>query len=136
MAEAIFKELAHREGNLIHFEVSSAGTKNWDVGLWPDYRTRQILDENNIPLDPGKRAQMITEREKNQADYLIAMSEKIAIELGNKDTVYLLLDFVDDIENKNIPDPYPTDSFPEAYELISRGIKAFFDYVKEKHLSN
>ena len=132
MAEAIFKDLAHRDGTLAHFDVSSAGTKDWDVGLRPDYRTRQILVDHEIPLDPGKRAQMISESEINKADYLIAMSVRVAKELGYKDNVYLLLDFVDEIDDKDIPDPYPTDTFSEAFELIHLGVQALYKYLKEK----
>jgi protein-tyrosine phosphatase len=136
MAEAIFKDLARRDNTLVRFDVSSAGTKDWDVGLRPDYRTRQILIDHEIPLDPRKRAQMISEREINTADYLIAMSERIAKELGYKDNVYLLLDYVDEIDDKEIPDPYPTDTFSEAFELIHRGVQALYKYLKETYLEN
>jgi protein-tyrosine phosphatase len=134
MAEAIFSDTARRDGTLIHFAVSSAGTKDWDVGLRPDYRTRKILEEHGISLDSDKRAQIITKREIESADYLIAMSERVAKEIGNQDNVYLLLDFVNDIDVKDIPDPYPTDTFPEAYELINVGVENFYKYIKEKHL--
>jgi protein-tyrosine phosphatase len=134
MAEAIFKNLALRDGNLDHFDVSSAGTKNWDVGLRPDYRTLQILSDHNISLDPGKRAQMITEKDKQNADYIIAMSERVENDLGSQNNIYLLLDFVDSIDDKNIPDPYPTDTFPEAFESIHQGVEAFYEYIKENCL--
>lgn len=135
MAEAIFKDLARSDGTLNRFEVSSAGTKDWDVGLRPDYRTRQILADHGIPLDPGKRAQQINAKELKTADYLVVMSERVAKELGNPDNVFLLLDFVDETDDKDIPDPYPTDTFPEAYELINNGVSAFYNYLKKEHLS-
>ena len=134
MAEAIFTDLARRDGTLSHFEVSSAGTKYWDVGLRPDYRTQKILAEHNIPLDPGKRAQMITERDMKTSDFLIAMSERVANDLGNDENVHLLLNFVESIEDKNIPDPYPTDTFPDAFELIKQGIEGFYYYLKKNSL--
>ena len=130
MAEAIFKDLARRDGYLNQFEVSSAGTKDWDLGLRPDYRTRQILADHKIPLDPGKRARLITEKDKQNADFLIAMSERVAKDLGNKDNVHMLLDFVDEIFEKDIPDPY--DTFPEAYEMINRGVEAFYNFLIDK----
>jgi protein-tyrosine phosphatase len=136
MAEAIFIDLVRLDDTLAHFDVSSAGTKDWDVGLRPDYRTRQILADHEIPLDPGKRAQMISEKEINTANYLIAMSERIAKEMGNKNNVYLLLDFVDEIDDKDIPDPYPTNTFSEAFELIYLGVQALYKYLKEKYLEN
>ena len=136
MVEAIFLDLARHDGTLNHFEVSSAGTKDWDIGLRPDYRTCKILDDNGIPLDPNKRAKKITDKEINTADYLIVMSKRVAKEIGNQDNVYLLLDFVNDIDDKDIPDPYPSNTFPRAYELINRGVKEFYKYLKENHQKN
>lgn len=130
MAEAIFNQLARSDGVLDHFDISSAGTKDWDIGMKPDRRTRQILEKHGYPLDPDKRARRITQGEKQKADYLIAMSGRIADDLGKQETVYLLMDFVEDAAIKNIPDPYPTDTFPQAFELILRGTKAFYNFIR------
>lgn len=129
MAEALFKNLAFKDDNLAHFDISSAGTKDWDVGLRPDYRARQILAEHNIPLDPGKRAQKISPVEIHKADYLIAMTERIAEELGKGDNVQLLMDYVEDSKIKDIPDPYPTNTFVQAFETIQTGVHAFYDHL-------
>ncbi|MDY6846290.1 MAG: low molecular weight protein-tyrosine-phosphatase [Chloroflexota bacterium] len=129
MAEAIFNHIAQKEGTSDRFEVSSAGTKNWDVGLPPDYRTRNILAEHKIYLDPDKRAQLITDQEIHQADYLIAMTKRIANDLGNRSNVFLLMDFVKNATSNDIPDPYPTDTFPQAFQMIEQGIKAFYAYL-------
>lgn len=136
MAEAIFKDIARRDGTLELFGVSSAGTKNWDIGLQPDFRARQVLAEANITLDPGKRAQMISDLQRQDADYVIAMTERIAQELGEHENVFLLMDFVEDAPMRDIPDPYPTDTFPEAFQLINCGVKSFYAYLKDKHYDN
>lgn len=64
------------------------------------------------------------------------MLERVAKELGNQDIVFLLLDFADNIDDKNIPDPYPTDTFPEAFNLINQGIKAFYYYLKNNYFES
>jgi len=130
MAEAIFKQLARSDGVLDQFDVSSAGTKDWDIGIKPDRRAQHILEKHRYPLDPNKRAKRITETEKKEADYLVAMSERIADELGNRENVVLLMDFIEDAAIKNVPDPYPSDTFPQAFELIECCTKAFYDYIK------
>lgn len=130
MAEAIFKALADRDGLSEYFDVSSAGTRDWDVGLPPDHRIQSILHQYNYPLDPHKLAEQIIGRQIDSADYVIVMTEDIAKELGSKDNVYLLTDFVDQPSTRNIPDPYPTDSFPEVFQLIEPGVKAFYIHVK------
>ncbi len=132
MAEAIFNHLLESEGVLEHVDVSSAGTKHWDVGLPPDWRTRQLLAANGFPLDPKKRARQITTSEIQNADYLVAMSRRVADELGNGKNVSLLMQYVPQASSLDIPDPYPANSFPEAFEMILKGTRAFYAYLKQK----
>ncbi len=131
MAEAILKTLARRGGHLHQLDISSAGTRAWDLGLRPDHRTQRLLNQHNYLLDPEKRAQLITLQDIEAADYLIAMSQRVADELGGGENVQLLMDFVKGAEVKDIPDPYPTDTFPQAFVLIEKGVKAFYAYLKE-----
>lgn len=133
MAEAIFKELARSDGLLHHFDVTSRGTKNWDIGLHPDPRTQRILKVHHYPLDEKKRSEKITPQEIQKADYLIAMSQRVADELGHEENTYLLMSFVENSESLDIPDPYPTDTFPEAFILIEQGVKAFYKTIKQAH---
>jgi protein-tyrosine phosphatase len=136
MAEAIFNTLAEADGRAHLFQVSSAGTKDWDIGLRPDPRTQRLLEEHGYPLSPHKRAQMITRDENRQADYVIAMTERVADELGSGENVSLLLDYAADKPSKDIPDPYPTDTFPEAFDLIEHGVRAFYAYLIRKYYLN
>jgi protein-tyrosine phosphatase len=129
MAEAIFNKLAALEGRSDYFLVTSAGTKDWDIGLHPDPRTMMLLKEHHYPLSPNKRAQMITIDEVKAADYVIAMDQRVADELGNGDNVYLLLDFVDGVPFKDISDPYPTNTFEEAFTSIELGVNAFYAHL-------
>ncbi len=132
MAEAIFKQLAREDNLLDQFSVSSAGTKDWDIGLRPDQRTQQLLQQYGYPLDPGKRARQIISAEIKEADYLIAMSDRVAEELGGGDNVFLLMDFDDKSDIKDIPDPYPSDTFPNAFRLIEQSTKAFYNQIKSQ----
>lgn len=134
MAEAILIKLALQDGVLDQLEISSAGTKDWDVGLPPDYRTRQLLEKHHYPLNPNKRAQQISNQEIKEADYLIAMSCEVADELGWGDNVYLLMDFVEKSKTRNIPDPYPTDTFPQTFDLVEQGVKAFYKHLKTEKI--
>ena len=136
MAEAIFNTLAEADGRAHLFQVSSAGTKDWDVGLRPDPRTQILLEKHGYPLSPLKRAQMITQEEIRQADYLIAMTERVADELGGGENVSLLLNHAADMPLKDIPDPYPTDTFPEAFGLIEHGVQAFYAFLIRKNNLN
>lgn len=132
MAEAILKTLVNRDGMKDCFDISSAGTENWDVGLPPDHRSEILLHQHDYPLDPDKRARLISENEIQNTDYLIAMTSEIAHAIGNGDNVYLLMDFVDNPKSRNIPDPYPTDSFPQAFKMIEEGVQAFYRFLQDK----
>lgn len=136
MAEAIFNKLAEEDGLSSRFKVSSAGTKNWDIGLRPDPRSLALLEQNHYPISNEKRARMITNEEIRDADFVIAMSQRIADELGNDENVHLLLDFSSDIPMKDIPDPYPTNTFPQAFILIEAGVKAFYTYLKQTYIDD
>lgn len=136
MAEAIFNKLTEADGRTHLFRVSSAGTKDWDVGLRPDHRTQRMLEKHGYPLSPHKRAQMITQEQTRQADFVIAMTQRVAEELGSSENVSLLLDYAEDMTSKDIPDPYPTDTFPEAFDLIEHGVKAFYGHLIRHHNLN
>jgi len=129
MAEAIFKQLAERDGVQNKFEVSSAGTKDWDIGLRPDPRTQKLLLKHGYSLDPGKRATMITRSEIKNADFLNVMSNRIAQELGYREYVMLLMDYTENSRGMDIPDPYPTDSFPHAFQMIQEGVRGFYNQL-------
>jgi protein-tyrosine phosphatase len=133
MAEAVFKQLARSDGLTDHFDVSSRGTKNWDVGLRPDPRTIQVLQDHHYPLESTKRAEQITPNEIQTADYLITMSQRVAEELNHPENTHLLMAFVENAQNLDIPDPYPTDTFPEAYKMIKEGVKALYYFIKQAH---
>ena len=133
MAEAILNTMVKREGLNARFDITSAGTENWDVGLPPDHRSAKLLQEHNYHLDPSKRAKLISANEIQNADYLVAMTTKIANALGNQDNVYLLMDFIDNPVSKDIPDPYPTDTFPQAFSMIEKGVRAFYSFLKDKY---
>ena len=133
MAEAIFKEHARSEGVLDHFDIMSRGTNDWDIVLRPDPRTQRILKLHHYPLDETKRAEKITPHEIQIADYLIAMSQRVADELAHEENTHLLMSFVENPKSLDIPDPYPSDTFPEAFILIEQGVKAFLKILKKFH---
>ena len=131
MAEAIFRKRIKDADLKACFEISSAGTRDWDVGLRPDPRAKAQLDLHGYSLDSQKRARQITPIEITKADYVIAMTARVASELGDGENVHLLMSFVPGEAALDIPDPYPSDSFPEAFEKIERGIKAFVRFLEK-----
>ncbi|MDT8273311.1 MAG: hypothetical protein RRA35_08970, partial [Desulfomonilia bacterium] len=97
----------------------------------PDHRALQILKNHHYPLEKTKRAQQITPQEIQQADYLIAMSQRVADELGYPENTHLLMGFVENAESLDIPDPYPSDTFLESFLLIEHGVKDLYTTLKQ-----
>ncbi|MRX73361.1 low molecular weight phosphotyrosine protein phosphatase [Bacillus lacus] len=138
MAEAIMKHYAAEEGLKHKIAVDSAGTGDWHIGKPPHEGTRRILDSNTISYE-GLLARKVEEKDLTSHHYIIAMD---AENLGNlrrmagyTKTGYIgrLLDFVDEANLSDVPDPYFTNNFEETYELISSGCKHLLQYIKKEH---
>lgn len=140
MAEAVFRELIKRDGMENYIMVDSAGTGSWHIGEPPHRGTSKILRENHIS-DEGLFARKITLKDLDEFDYIVAMDsdnkESIhALRAGlPEEKVSILLDFVPEIKNKNIPDPYYTGNFSEVYSLVEKGCKNLYEHIKSVHFN-
>lgn len=138
MAEAIFREQVKEQGleHIIH--VDSAGTGDWHVGNPPHEGTLTILGENNLD-GSDLRARTIVPTDLIEFQYVIAMDETNVQDikkLGEKNpetTIIRLLDLLENVKEKNVPDPYFTGNFQEVYELISKGSEQLLQYIKDQH---
>lgn len=140
MAEAMFRELVKREQLEDKIIVDSAGTGNWHIGHPPHQGTAEILKKNNISVE-GMKARQIEVRDIEEFDYIVAMdaSNRTNIEKLHssfpKAKIVSLLDFVQEIDNKDVPDPYFTGNFEEVYELVSQGCNELLNYIKVTHFN-
>lgn len=139
MAEAVFRDLITRENLTDKIEVDSAGTSNWHVGKPPHEGTKKLLEEKNISYE-GMKARQVTQKDWDDFDYIIAMDEQNIKDLGEivpetKDSVVVakLMDYVDQPEEINVPDPYFTGDFNYTYKLVSEGAKNLLAHIRETH---
>lgn len=138
MAEAVFLDLVKKEGLSGKIEVDSSGTGDWHVGKVPHQGTRKILDEKNISYE-GIVARKVQEKDWDDFDYIIAMDEQNIEDLKNiraeNDTVVIrkLMDFVEQSDVTDVPDPYYTGNFEYTYALVSEGCKQLLNYIKKEH---
>lgn len=136
MAEALFRDLVKKEGLEEKILVDSAGTGNWHVGEPPHYGTQKILMENHISLE-GIKARQIQMQDLEAFDYIITMDSenKRNVEKmrgkNSKAVIRNLLEYVPEISNKDIPDPYFTGNFSEVYDLVKRGCEMLMDEIKK-----
>jgi protein-tyrosine phosphatase len=136
MAEAVFLELV-REANLqTKIEVDSAGTGDWHLGQRPHDGTLEILKVNGIP--EGSRARQIRTDDLTMFDYLIVMDDKnlrdIEFQIGKgRAHIARLLDYVPEIAEKEVPDPYFTGDFAGVYQMVRRGCQELLLHLRREH---
>lgn len=138
MAEAVFRDLVKKEELSGKIEVDSSGTGDWHVGNEPHKGTRKILDEKKISYQ-GILARTVQAKDWDDFDYIIAMDEQNIEGLrkirDNDDTTVIrrLMDFVEQSNVKDVPDPYYTGNFEYTYELVSEGCEQLLNYIKKQH---
>ncbi len=138
MAEAILRDLIQREGLEQQIKVDSAGTGDWHVGKRPHEGTRKVLEKYNIGAE-GLKARKINENDLTDFHYIVAMDSSNVENLDKLQKeepcakVVRLLDYVDELKDKDIPDPYYTGDFEETYELVTKGCIRLMKELRKIH---
>lgn len=136
MAESVFLHQVRAAGLESQIEVDSAGTGDWHIGDRPHDGTLEILRANGIP--EGSRSRQIHLGDLEQFDYLIVMdnSNLANVQKLGKSRAHLcrLLDFVPEIAEKEVPDPYFTGDFATTYALVQRGCAALLQQIRVEHV--
>lgn len=133
MAEAVFQKMIDEEGLGDEIKVDSAGTGSWHVGEMAHRGTRRVLEEHGIQY--SGRARQIASDDLNPDTYIIAMAQNNIDELerrfGTHPRLFRLLEFVEDAEVLDVPDPYYTGNFEYVYQLVEEGCRGLLDYIRE-----
>lgn len=138
MAEAIFRDMVKREGLNENIKIDSAGTGDWHIGHPPHEGTQSILTKHSIGFE-GMKARQVVKEDIEKFEYIIAMDAENLGNLrqlaGHDHTGFIgrLLDFVDDTQILDVPDPYYTGNFNEVYELVTNGCKGLLNTIKKEH---
>lgn len=134
MAEAIFANLVKQAGLSDQFEIDSAGTIGHHAGNPAHPGTRQILKQHQI--DYVGRSRQVTVRDLAYFDYVLAMDSDNLYDLqhlANTDKVQRLLDFADQVTERNVPDPYYDGNFRHTYGLILAGCQGLLAHIQAEH---
>ncbi len=135
MAEGVFRHLVEQAGLADKIEVDSAGTSNWHVGEPPHEGTRHVLKAHGIAYDG--RARQVKRQDFYDFDYIVAMDSANLVELRHMRPVdaraklALFLNFAEDVEMRDVPDPYYNGRFEYVYGLVERGAQGLLDYIRE-----
>ena len=128
LAHGIMEHLIKKEG--LHWEVDSAGTGNWHVGLPPDRRSIAVAKQQGIDI-AKQVCRQFQQNDFDTYDHIYVMDR------DNLDTVLALARTAVDknkvsllIENDTIPDPYWDDAqFEPVFHLIEKACRA----ILKKH---
>lgn len=138
MAEAVFRQIVERENLTEKISVDSSGTADWHTGKQPHHGTRSLLEDRGISYE-GMNARQIHQNDWDNFAYIIAMDEQNIIDMKNtydqKEGIMVakLMDFAQNPEETDVPDPYYTGDFDYTYKLVSNGSENLLSYIRNKH---
>lgn len=136
MAEAMFRDLIHKENLDSQVTVDSAATSSWHIGSPPHKGTLAKLKEYSISSE-GMAGRQLDVADFEKFDYIIGMDESnisnIREMLGQPDhpKIIRFLDLTD--HQKDVPDPYYTGDFQETYDLVKDGCDALLAKIRAEH---
>ena len=134
-AEGLFRHRVNELG--LNATYDSAGTHGYHVGEAPDYRSIEMAESKGVNMD-GLSARKLILGDFDSFDFLIAMDkghERIMREFSpimeHQERVKLLLDYHEDYQGMDVPDPYYGDmrGFEHTYNLIEKGIDAMIKEI-------
>ena len=129
-AEAVVRELAHRERPGLALEVDSAATHGYHTGSPPDERSVAAARRRGYDLTT-LRARVVEPGDFELFDLVIAMDEEIHGRLqrlvphAQAARLKLFMEFAPGLGRRNVPDPYyggPT-GFEEVLDLVEEGAR-------------
>ncbi len=138
MAEAVFSNLVSQKGLDCQFVIDSAGVANYHVGEPPHEGTLQKLKDHQINAS-GLTARQVDSSDFEHFDYIIAMDDdniKALNDLKPDDShamIKKLLDYTEEHDTKNVPDPYFTGDFDETYQLVSEACQNLLYDIRINH---
>ncbi len=135
MAEAVFQQLVDEAGLAEKISVDSAGTGSWHVGEPAHTGTLKVLREHHIPYN-GRARQVQTADMTAPNSYIVTMDQENMADLrrrfGHHPRLFQLLEFANQTQEKNVPDPYYTGDFGYVYELVTDGCKGLLAMIRER----
>ncbi len=132
MAEGVFRNMVEEVGLRDKIQVDSAGTSSWHIGEPAHRGTRDILAKHGIQYQG--RARRVRGEDYNDSNYVIAMDksnlEALRSYQPEHPRMYLLLDFANQVEKRDVPDPYYSGNFEEVYQLVKAGCSGLLEAIR------
>lgn len=136
-AEAVFREKASRAG--LQLTLDSAGTTGAHARERPDHRAVKAGNDAGYSFD-GIKARKVIDRDFTHFDLILAMDEDNLLNLkkvspeDSHHKIMLFLDFAQDSEEKEVPDPYYGGA--GGFRYVVQLVEAASDGLIEKLTTN
>ena len=131
LAEGIFVTRLQEQGLSQHFRVDSCGTGGWHAGEPPHHGSVAIAQDRGIDITHQRSRKLKTSDFQN-FDWIIAMDASNERDLRSaaprdfpQDRIVRLLDFADNTDRSDVPDPYYVGGFDTVFDLIDSGCQGF-----------
>ncbi|MCC7103348.1 MAG: low molecular weight phosphotyrosine protein phosphatase [Fimbriimonadaceae bacterium] len=137
IAEGIFRKLtAEAEADI---QIDSAGTGHWHIGEPSDPRARRVGESNGCPMN--HRARQLTSADFTRFDYVLVMDsanmrDVLAWPGARKEKVSYLLQWDEDNDDLEVPDPYYGESgdFDVVFDLCFSACAKLLEAIQNSHL--
>ncbi len=140
LAHGYFEHLLEKYDLGNQIKVSSSGTSDWHIGELPDPRVLRVAEKNGISLH-HIRGQKITNKDLETCELILVMDRsnlrdvlKLDVEGRHAHKVKLLRTFDSKSNRSEVPDPYYTDTFDEAYTIVSQACDALFEQITNQKM--
>lgn len=139
-AEGVFRQLVNQAGLSDQIHIDSAGTHAYHVGEPPDRRAQAAARNRNIDLS-SQRARKVHDEDFEQFDYVLAMDNsnyaelEFISELDQQHKLRLFLDFADNTDTREVPDPYygGDRGFEHVLDLVEAASQGLLADIRNKH---
>ncbi|MGD9638682.1 MAG: low molecular weight protein-tyrosine-phosphatase [Alphaproteobacteria bacterium] len=143
-AEAVFRTLVKQKGLEANIIADSAGVAGYHEGEPPDSRAVNFARSRKIDMS-NIFARKINKDDFKNFDIIISMEHthqhtiyglRPKTEEHQRAKLNLLLDFVKDVKNKDIPDPYygGIEGFAKVFDLINLGSEQLLNHICSEYL--
>jgi protein-tyrosine phosphatase len=140
-AEGVFRHKISEHGLEDKVHIDSAGTHAYHVGNPPDNRAQSAALKRGFDLS-AQRARKVSSEDFEHFDYVIAMDSDNQYDLmaicpaGHEDRLHLFLNFSENYEQDEVPDPYygGGKGFEIVLDLIEDASEGLIEHLKVKKL--
>ena len=135
MAEAVFRDLVRQTGLEGRIEADSAGTYQFHIGEPPHLGTQRVLQQHGIVYE--HRARIVSPEDGQRFDYIVLLEQSNMADvrrmcMNPNAHISMLLDWAPRTGLRDVPDPYYTGGFEQAYALIEQGCRGLLRHIIEQ----